>query len=746
MSRDDKPKNPHLWIPESEVESLPHDPTGREKQRNIHHTEHGDYLIHALQSIEQIHQKRKTPLSDEVVVFKVTLSEGQKFQNRQRQQNLGNHGINLLAVKNQNTAVVSTTTRQFQNLKSRVESYRTRKAYPDLQFIESFESFSRQDKQSEDIKRLLSQDVLMEERVDIQMLLTPNLTKGFYEKALPFLISRIHEEHGELVRSPYYLSDQTPVIRAILPASAINTISEEEILFRIEQTNFFKDGEEENQAIDITSIPLNPQVDIDQLPIVVILDNGIRFPANLETLMIDRIQLPEILNPTCLHGTQVASRAIFGDSIDAQVRMGQLTPRVRVIDACISDGRSAIPEDTMIARIQHAVQQLSGISKVFNLSMNARRPIDGDSISILAYELDNLMRNYNVQFVISAGNHSVWVTADDFGEIVDDDDSQIASPADSVLGLTIGAISRAGHPQCLTQENQLSPFSRIGPGFSNTTKPDFVAPGGNIFLDKRGNESIPDEVAAHVISPDGKLGPSCGTSFSAPIVAGDYAHVLAALPSEDILLAKTLLIHTARPLWDSEELNEEEQESIGRLYGNGLTDPERAILSTDSSVTFITTGQLNRLTKQRVKFYMPDALAAQAGRNTARVTVTCVTAPPLDRTKGTEYLGAYVSASLKKINTKNMLAVANPAGGEGREKWHSYQHFTKLFSSFNPGDWQIWLQLYSRWDVSDTLNINYALAVTVEDPSGQINVYEHIQNEVGSRFTPMTSVRLRTSF
>lgn len=536
MSKENPPKNPHLLIPESEIENLPHDPTGRDKPRDIHHTEHGDYLIHALQSIEQVHQERKTPLSDEVVVFKVTLSEGQKLQNRQRQNNLESHGISLLAVKNRNTAVVSTTTRQFQNLKSRVESYRTRKAYSDFQFIESFESFNRQDKQSEDIKRLLSQDVLTEGTVDIQMLLTPNLTKGFYEKAIPFLISRIHEEHGELVRSPYYLSDQTPVIRALLPASAINTISEEEILFRIEQTNFFKEGEEESPAIDITSIPLNPEVDVDQLPIVVILDNGIRFPVNLESLMIDRVQLPDIVNPTCLHGTQVASRAIFGDSIDMQVKMGKLTPRVRVIDACISDGRSAIPEDTMIARIQHAVQQLSGISKVFNLSMNARRPIDGDSISILAYEIDNLMRNYNVQFVISSGNHSVWTTADDFSEIIDDDDSQIASPADSVLSLTIGSISRANHPQCITQENQLSPFSRIGPGFSNTTKPDLVAPGGNVFLDKGGNQVITDEMGAHVISPDGSLGPSCGTSFAAPIVAGDFAQVLAALPSEDLVI------------------------------------------------------------------------------------------------------------------------------------------------------------------------------------------------------------------
>lgn len=742
---ENKPKNPHLWIPESEIETVPKTLTGRDKPRNIHHTEHGDALIQSLKEIESVHQRKQTPLSDELVVFKVILAEDQKLQNKVRQDNLRSHGINLLAVKNENTAIVSTSTRQFQNLKSRVESYRTRKSYNDFQYIESFSFFSKRDKQSEDVKKLLSQDVLEDVSVDVQLLLAPNLTSGSYEKAIPFLISRIKEEKGDLVRSPYYLSDQTPVIRALLPASAINTISEEEILYRVEQTNFFEDGEAESPLTDITSITLNPEIDITELPTVVIVDNGIHFPTNLGALLIDAKMAPGILNPTKAHGTAVASRAIFGDDIDLQVRAGVLNPRVRVIDACISDGKSAVPEDEMISRIQYVVQQFSGVCKVYNLSMNARRPIDGDSMSILAYEIDNLMRHYNVQFIISSGNHNVWETATDFRDVIDDDDSQIASPADSILSLTVGAISRASNPNCMTQANQLSPFSRIGPGFAGTSKPDFVAPGGNVYLGPRGDSVIPADVAAHVIDQNEALVSSCGTSFAAPVVTADFARVLAALPNDDILLAKTLLIHTADPLWNQEDLDDYEKEYADKLYGKGVTNSQRAILSSDSSVTFVTTGQLNRLTKQRVKFYMPNILAAQPGRNTARITVTCVSAPPFDRTKGTEYLGAYVSASLKKVNQKNALAIANPTGDEAREKWNIYQHFSKSFSGFNPGDWQVWLELFSRWDVPDTLNINYALAVTVEDPTGEIDVYQNIQTEVQGRFMPMTPVRVRTT-
>ena len=78
---------------------------------------------------------------------------------------------------------------------------------------------------------------------------------------------------------------------------------------------------------------------------------------------------------------------------------------------------------------------------------------------------------------------------------------------------------------------------------------------------------------------------------------------------------------------------------------------DRALNSNDYSATFVCCGELDRLNKQRVKFYMPKLMSEKSSRsNPVVVTVTCATLPPLDRSKGTEYLGAYATTSLHKIN------------------------------------------------------------------------------------------------
>lgn len=83
------------------------------------------------------------------------------------------------------------------------------------------------------------------------------------------------------------------------------------------------------------------------------------------------------------------------------------------------------------------------------------------------------MRLHNVQFVISSGNHKVWQTADSLGEVLDDD-TRISAPADSMLGITVGAIAGKEHPLSLSGVNEISPYSRRGPGFAGFTKPDLV--------------------------------------------------------------------------------------------------------------------------------------------------------------------------------------------------------------------------------------------------------------------------------
>jgi hypothetical protein len=90
--------------------------------------------------------------------------------------------------------------------------------------------------------------------------------------------------------------------------------------------------------------------------------------------------------------------------------MGRLTPHATVIDACVL-GSGTLPEDELILRIKEVVETFHERAKVYNLSMNAQRPIQQNRISLIAYEIDNLSRNLELysQFrlaTIKFGEHT----------------------------------------------------------------------------------------------------------------------------------------------------------------------------------------------------------------------------------------------------------------------------------------------------------------------------------------------------
>lgn len=275
------------------------------------------------------------------------------------------------------------------------------------------------------------------------------------------------------------------------------------------------------------------------------------------------------------------------------------------------------------------------------LSANAATPIEGDEMSILGYELDALQLKMNVQFVISSGNHQLWSTESSLENILDDDDSRVSAPADSMLSIVVGATSGETHPNSLSSVNEITSYSRRGPGFNGFSKPDITAYEGSITY-LAGSVSVPEDRYSLLLDKNGKLTPDAGTSFTAPVVA--------------------------------------------------------------------------------------------------KVSVTCVSMPPVDRTKGTEYLGAYIRASLKKGSSDGRLKPVQQDFKEGRQKWDVCHQFTKLLSKFEVGDWQIWLELFSRWD-KENIDVPYALAVTIEDVSNTLDVYSEI--EALNRYRAINTLRLR---
>lgn len=727
----------HLWIPDEEINQVLKTPTSRNEPRNEVFSEHGRKLSASLQTIKEIIEDtiEDNSLADSnLYVFRVELPEGEKVQ--YKKDIFEKNGMKLHLVKDERNAVVSTTKGKFQMLRNRIDAYTKngeRKTYFD--YIGNFLPFIGIEKNSSELRKkvYLQQPP---ENIDIQLMFVPNLDKETYEIVIKKVISKIEQHNGHLQAEPYYLSDHTPVIRAIIPSSMLAKYENDAAIYRIEETHFFNAGTDISNNISAYTYFLDNEIDINSLPIVAVLDSGVNFVPPLDSLVIKHWLPPKSSGGDCEHGTEVASRVVF-NYLGDQLRNSKLTPRARVIDCNILDG--AVPENEFINRIQKAVVSFKDEAKVFNLSANTDYPIDGSEISIIGYELDALQLNNKIQFVVSAGNHNLWRVESSIEDILDDDDSQISAPADSMLSIVVGSVVGEDHAGSLSEKNIVAPYSRRGPGFAGFSKPDIAAFGGTIVVTGTG-EQIPIDDYSLVLTRDGSFIPDAGTSFTAPIVAGDLADILSITPENNILLAKALLYHNAKPIWEEDNIEDEELAFAHNLYGKGLSSVTDSKYSSPSRVTFVRTGTLNRLTKERVKIYMPPILAAQTGRNVARVSVTCLSLPPVDRTKGSQYLGAYIRASLKKSHPDGKLLAVAQKTTEGRKKWDVCHQFSRTFSQFHAGDWQVWLELFSRWDDQE-MDVPYALVVTIEDISKTLDVYSEI--EALNRYRALNTIRLR---
>lgn len=717
----------HLWITDGEVQNIDNKPTGRSKDLGRDVAVHGEKLSTGLKTILDT-QKQLTndSLRDEdLIVFKLELPQQEKLSNEQHQVFMQKEGIRINLVKNDQQAIVSTTKKNFSRLAKRVETYKTKGSVKNFQYIDSFSVLTADEKQSTHLKSQLVQSV--EAFQDIQLMLIPQIDEYTRDRIINNIQNKL-EKYDEF--TSYTLSDGTGIIRTTISPDQIQEISKDSAVCKVELTRFF---EVFNSSISPTKLDLelNKSVSIQNLPIVTVLDSGVKFPKNFEMLIVDHWE-DGISAPDMIHGTQVASKVVFGN-IGEQIGL-PLTPRARIIDCPIINNRTA--ENLIIQRVQAAVKTYSNYSSIFNLSVNSTVPIEGDEISIFGYELDILTLKYGVKFVISAGNHSLYLTNDNMEDIIDDSDNRIAAPADSMLNITVGAISGTEFPQAISRMNMVTSYSRIGPGFNGFRKPDLVAYGATLS----NSTVLPDKYAA-VLMKDGNIGQNAGTSFTAPTVAGDLAEVLASLPSNDVLLAQTLLYHGAIKLYEEDKMTEEEAFFNGNLFGRGLSCVEQSIFSNKNKVTFVRTGEINRLTKQRVKFYLPNILNGTSRKDKVKISVTCIANAPVDRTKGADYLGAYIRASIHKIDTKGKNVCANPSTKEGRVQWDTCYHFENVFSAFNAGDWEIWLELFSRWSVSNNMDIKYAIAITVEDLSKKYDIYSEILNEVNNRFVPMNTIK-----
>ncbi|MEV5386321.1 S8 family peptidase [Streptomyces sp. NPDC052721] len=187
------------------------------------------------------------------------------------------------------------------------------------------------------------------------------------------------------------------------------------------------------------------------------------------------------------HGTHVAS-TIAGSGAKSAGKYKGVAPKAKILDAKVFDDAGMTSDSSVIAAMQWASDEGA---RVANMSLGG-----GDSAEIDPVEeaVDSLSKSSGILFVVSAGNNGPAP-------------GSIGSPGSAAAALTVGAVDR---------EDDIAPFSSVGPTADGSLKPDITAPGVNIVAAKAAE--------GHLGTPagDGYVAMS-GTSMAAPHVAGAAA-------------------------------------------------------------------------------------------------------------------------------------------------------------------------------------------------------------------------------
>lgn len=302
-----------------------------------------------------------------------------------------------------------------------------------------------------------------------------------------------------------------------------------------------------NQELDID------MADIEDLPVVGLIDTGIRDVPAINNLIVERTKLDEGMTVQCGHGTNVASLILFG----RQPLDGHLVPQARIYSIQVMEaehGRISI--NALKQKIVEGIIRYN--IKVFNISLSETvcKAIN-EGFSDYAKVLDEIAYLYDVLFVTATGNIG-WepheytpfpYTHYDPTDPYQTQMTNIGSPAENMNGITVGAIGtmESDLPALYTRKSHLDYSMPINGAFAekcivnlNLMKPDVLSEGGN----DDDQENMIDVIEGNRLEFIKK---SVGTSLAAPLITYLCARIIRNYPSLSAATIKSLVINSAVP-------------------------------------------------------------------------------------------------------------------------------------------------------------------------------------------------------
>jgi SAM-dependent methyltransferase len=501
----------------------------------------------------------------------------------------------------------------------------------------------------------------------------------------------------------------------------------------------------------------------------------------------------------CGHGSGVASLAAYYQLETA--RGGVNRAEARIVSARIADDSGqfdvpltadAIANRTAEARLLSNVLReivehyAPGGIKIFVLAFQIIGHLWGEATrraiarsAWVARTLDQLSRIHDVVFVTITGNIAPADVADllgeaDYPKYLVRPLAKLHDPGQAALAITVGSVAHtatvAVAPMLsIALQSQPSPFTRSGPGFGESIKPDVVERGGNLVRDPQSG-AVSSNLATDILMASNALTPpmqrSHGTSFAAPRVAHRLAMIardlrVMGVPSTNPLLRALLVASADRPA-DSEVLD---AEGNCEVIGHGLPDATRLTDCAGNSVLLYWNGDLPVDATALFNLYVPPELQS-AGRGGKRIVVCVASQPAVQQWGVEEYIGVSMKFRLfrgdqdidqiqallqreageqnvaadKEIQARehdSVLGVSRRSFGSIQRDSFEWRHHKTEYSQ---NDYVLAVSLKPASWVRDDDVVSLAVVVRIEDTTGK---YQELYAQVRAKVRVPVRARAR---
>ncbi|MDP4176224.1 MAG: S8 family peptidase [Bacteroidota bacterium] len=496
------------------------------------------------------------------------------------------------------------------------------------------------------------------------------------------------------------------------------------------------------------------------------------------------------------HGTRVSGVVLFGISIP---RNGTYQLSCWIQNARILDNNCKMPETLYPPSVMREIVEYYNNNfgtRIFNLSVNSSIACRRLHMSTWAYEIDKLMSERDIIFIVTVGNifSSSYILSIpgikqhlERGSLYPDylleSSSRIANPAQSCFALTVGSV-------CISEYNttdrksfgckdSISSFSRIGPGIWGMVKPDIVSYGGDFIYQNAGFVSIAEheETSPELVRATTGGGPAIsrdkvGCSFAAPLVTQIIASLQKLLPTESTLLYRALVANSSS--WPETPIGDTATDRMLKFYGFGIANLEKTIDNSAHRITMISSGSISAKNADVYTIKVPDEIRRPGNDNDIliEVTLSFKARPRRTRRESKSYLSTWLSWQSSKLGesasqfTKRVLGdeTSTDTTGTGQEtiKWvignrvNTGINGIRLNNSSLQKDWTT-IKVYALpenfsiavighqgWDKDPSSCVDYSLVVSFEDLSRELPVYEliRIENQIETELNIQTEIVL----